>query len=56
MLNPMAGIIDAYRRVVLYGQPPTWSYLGLSAAAALALFVIGYLVFKRLEVSFADII
>jgi lipopolysaccharide transport system permease protein len=56
MLNPMAGIIDAYRRVILHGQPPTWSYLGLSAAAALALFIIGYLVFKRLEVSFADII
>lgn len=56
MLNPMAGIIDAYRRVILDGQPPTWSYLGLSAAMALAVFFIGYRVFKRLEVSFADII
>ncbi len=56
MLNPMAGIIDAYRRVILDGQPPTWSYLGPSAAMALAVFFIGYRVFKRLEVSFADII
>lgn len=56
MLNPMAGIIDSYRRVILYGQPPVWGHLGLSAAVALALFVIGYVVFKRLEVSFADII
>ena len=56
MLNPMAGIIDAYRRVILYGQSPMWSYLSLSAVVALALFFIGYLVFKQLEVSFADII
>jgi len=56
MLNPMAGIIDSYRRVVLYGEPPVPGYLGLSAGFALALFVIGYLTFNRLEKSFADVI
>lgn len=56
MLNPMAGIIQSYRLVILYGQSPTWSHLGLSATVTIALFIVGYLVFKRLEVSFADII
>jgi lipopolysaccharide transport system permease protein len=56
MLNPMAGIVVSYRQVILFGQPPTWRYLGVSAAAALALFVVGYITFKRLEASFADII
>jgi lipopolysaccharide transport system permease protein len=56
MLNPMAGIIDSYRRVVLHGQPPVWGYLAVSGATALALFVIGYVTFRRLEASFADII
>lgn len=56
MLNPMAGIIDSYRQVLLFGQPPTWSYLGLSAVVALAVFVIGYTVFMRLKMSFADIV
>jgi lipopolysaccharide transport system permease protein len=56
MLNPMAGIIDAYRQVLLYGEPPNGLYLGLSAAVAVVMFVAGYWVFKRLEVIFADII
>lgn len=56
MLNPMAGIIESYRRVILYGKPPILGYLGLSAAMAVGLFVIGYATFKRLEISFADVI
>ena len=56
MLNPMAGIIDAYRQVLLYGEPPNGLYLGLSAAVAVVMFLAGYWVFKRLEVIFADII
>ena len=52
----MAGIIDSYRRVILYGQAPIWEQLGPSVVVVLALFLFGYRVFKRLEVSFADII
>jgi lipopolysaccharide transport system permease protein len=56
MLNPMAGIITAYRQVILYGQPPTWSYLAISGVEALLIFLLGYLMFKKLEPSFADLI
>jgi ABC-type polysaccharide/polyol phosphate export permease len=56
MLNPLAGIIDSYRRVILYAQSPKWSELGLSAAVALAILVAGYATFKHLEVTFADVI
>ncbi len=56
MLNPMAGIIHSYRQIFLYAEPPTWSYLAISAASALLLFVGGYYLFKKLERSFADII
>jgi ABC-type polysaccharide/polyol phosphate export permease len=55
VLNPMAVLIDSYRRVLLYGQPPG-SYLGIATAISVVIFVAGYLVFKRLESSFADII
>jgi ABC-type polysaccharide/polyol phosphate export permease len=55
VLNPMAVLIDSYRRVLLYGQPPG-SYLGIATAICVVIFVAGYLVFKRLESSFADII
>jgi lipopolysaccharide transport system permease protein len=56
MLNPMAGIITAYRQIMLYGQSPTWTYLAISSVEAVLVFLLGYLIFKKLEVSFADII
>jgi lipopolysaccharide transport system permease protein len=56
MLNPMAGIITSYRRVILQGQPPEMQYLGLSAAVALLGMLLGYRYFKRSESRFADII
>ena len=56
MLNPMAGIISSYRQIILYGQPPTWTYLAISGVEAVIIFLLGYLIFKKLEVSFADII
>ncbi len=56
MLNPMAGLIDSYRRVVLLGQPPVLRYVALSAVVAILLFVGGYAYFKRSEAAFADMI
>jgi lipopolysaccharide transport system permease protein len=56
MLNPMAGLLDSYRRVLVLRQPPVWGYLGLSAAGALLAFTVGYAFFKRSEAAFADVI
>lgn len=56
MLNPMAGIIDGYRRIILHGLAPEWNYLSLSAGIAVSLLIISYKYFKRVEMSFADII
>jgi lipopolysaccharide transport system permease protein len=54
-LNPMAGIVEAYRAVLLYGQTPAPS-LWLSAGVALLALVGGYWFFKRVEFQFADVI
>lgn len=56
MLNPMAGLIDSYRRVILQGLPPEPAYLALSAVVSMILFVIGYSYFERAEPTFADVI
>ena len=56
MLNPMAGIIDSYRRVVLNGEMPDLTLLGVSALLSLLLFAVSYLYFKRLEMAMSDII
>jgi lipopolysaccharide transport system permease protein len=54
-LNPMAGILEAYRAVLLYQSLPDTTFL-IAAAEAVLLLVFGYWLFKRLEFQFADII
>ncbi len=55
-LNPMAGIIDGYRQVLIAGQPPNIPALLLGTIVSLVLLIIGYFVFKRSEPLFADLI
>jgi lipopolysaccharide transport system permease protein len=55
-LNPMAGIIDGYRRTLLEGQPPMSGNMLLGAIVTLVLLVIGYRFFKQAEPRFADLI
>ena len=55
-LNPMAGIIDSYRRVIIQGIAPNWEYLLVSFIITVLVFFGSYTIFKRLEMRFADII
>ena len=54
-LNPMAGIIVAYRDVLIYQRLPG-AYLALSAVIAGAIFILGGWFFKRVESQVADIV
>jgi len=54
-LNPLAPVIDGYRRVVLLGQPPAGEALLVGALSSLVVLALGYVVFKRLETGFADV-
>ena len=54
-LNPMAGIIESYRAVILRGEMPQ-SYLWLSAVIGGIILIFGYWIFKRLEFQFADVV
>ena len=56
MLNPMAPIIDGYRRAFLLGQAPDLPALAVSAAITIALSALALAVFKRAELTFADVI
>jgi lipopolysaccharide transport system permease protein len=53
-LNPMAGIIHAYRTAIL-GTDFQGMSLAISAAVSLAIFVFGLYYFKKMERQFADI-
>ena len=56
VLNPMAPIIDGYRRVILMGTAPDLSHLTVAVAISLATAGLGYALFKRAERTFADVI
>ena len=56
LLNPMGGVIEAFRPAVLGHMPVPWTALLISSAIGLAVFVGGVFYFKRVERHFADII
>lgn len=55
-LNPLAGVIENFRRVVLQGVSPDFYSLGVSVLIAALLLPLSYLYFKRVEATMADII
>ncbi|MGD0881401.1 MAG: ABC transporter permease [Acidimicrobiales bacterium] len=54
-INPLGPVINSVRETVLVGHNPTWLPLGAAAIGAAVYLVVGYKVFKRYEVNFADI-
>ncbi len=55
-LNPMVGIINSYRNTILYGVPPPLQSFVFSIVISIILMIIGIILFKRMERSFADVI
>ncbi|MEX2556745.1 MAG: ABC transporter permease [Actinomycetota bacterium] len=54
-VNPLAPVIDGYRRTVLLGLPPDWQTFLPAAGSSIAVLVLGYLLFKKLETGIADV-
>lgn len=54
-LNPMAGVLEAYRAILLNQRFPD-AYLAIAGLMATLILVLGYWLFKRVEFKFADII
>lgn len=55
-LNPMSGVIDTARVVILGVGKIDWSLLGISAISMAVFCLLGYFYFKKVERYFADII
>jgi ABC-type polysaccharide/polyol phosphate export permease len=56
LVNPAAGIMDSFSRVLAGGLAPDWSSLIVAVLGTIVLGIIGYRVFKGLESAFADVI
>ncbi len=55
-INPMVGVVQAFRWAVLDMGAPSWGVLAISFVSAVVIFVVGLAYFDRVERSFADII
>jgi lipopolysaccharide transport system permease protein len=55
-LNPLAPIMDGFRRVLAHGTWPDWAPLGSAAAVGLVGLFIVYRWYKRIDGTFADVI
>jgi lipopolysaccharide transport system permease protein len=54
VLNPMVGIIEGFRAVLIGHVAPDMKLLGVSAAATVIIWMIGWPLFKNLSQHFAD--
>jgi lipopolysaccharide transport system permease protein len=55
-LNPMGGVIHAYRASLIGHQPIDWPLLTLSSLIIMAVFLGGLYYFRRMEKVFADVV
>jgi lipopolysaccharide transport system permease protein len=55
-INPMGGVINAFRASLLGHQPIDWLLLSISAVIILFLLFSGMYYFRRMEKTFADVV
>lgn len=55
-MNPMAGVVDNFRRVTVQNSPPDWISLLIAFAISTVFFIWSYIFFKKRERIFADVI
>jgi ABC-type polysaccharide/polyol phosphate export permease len=56
LVNPMAAVIDGIRGAVLHGTPPEWALITAATASTVAVLLVGYRYFTRVQRTFADVI
>lgn len=55
-VNPMTYIIENFRNVVLYSKIFDWKFYGISCLVAVAVYLLGKVVFMRAKEGFADVL
>jgi lipopolysaccharide transport system permease protein len=56
LLNPLTGVVEGLRAVLVFGRAPDWDVVGISAALIAAVFVGSLVLFKSTDKYFADVI
>ena len=55
-LNPLSAIVEGFRSSLVFGQAPDWPLVATSAIITAVLFVAAFILFKRMDKYFADVI
>jgi lipopolysaccharide transport system permease protein len=56
LLNPLTGVVEGLRAVLVFGREPEWPVVGVSAALIVTIFLIAVVLFKKTDKYFADVI
>lgn len=56
VLNPMVGIVESFRRVVVQGLPPHYQTLAAAAIVSMVLLPMAFIYFKHVESTVADVL
>jgi ABC-type polysaccharide/polyol phosphate export permease len=56
MLNPLSAIVEGFRSAVVFGRAPDWQLTAISSSMILCVFAIAFVMFKRMDKYFADVI
>jgi lipopolysaccharide transport system permease protein len=56
VVNPVAGVLDSFRRIVVSGTAPDPTVYGIGLMMSTATLVVGHVVFRRLEPNMADVV
>jgi len=56
LLNPLTAIVEGFRSSLVFGRAPDWTTVAASAAMTLVVFTGAFVMFKRMDKYFADVI
>jgi lipopolysaccharide transport system permease protein len=56
LANPLTGVVEGLRAVIVFGRAPEWDVVGISAALIVGVFVAALVLFKKTDKYFADVI
>ncbi len=56
VLSPLTVPIEAFRDVLIWGELPNWTHLGVYTLVAIVITVLGWIVFSRTRAGFADVL
>jgi len=56
VLNPLSAIVEGFRSSLVFGRAPEWPLVATAAVMTAGLFAAAFLMFKRMDKYFADVI